>query len=178
MGEFVGLASVISICEFVMYQFLCLPVLLFCLGITHLSSQTLAAETDVELIDVVERSCKKACVGGKGEQAFCSSYCQCVSNRVEDMASGSDISKVLSERSQQNALINQCSGQTAVKFFAQSCRDKCAGVPKCNAYCSCLEEKIQYKRKLSDIGVFFIGLGKNETRAVGRLKSYEAACIK
>lgn len=161
-----------------MYHPLILSVLLCCFGIAILPTQSFAAETDKELISIVDRSCKKACVGGKGEQAFCSSYCQCVSSRVQDLATGSNISKVLSERSQQNALINQCSGQTAVKFFANSCRQKCAGVPKCDAYCSCLEEKIQYKRKLSDIGVFFIGLGKNETRAMGRLKSYEAACMK
>jgi len=135
----------------------------------------LAAPED-ELLTIVEKSCKRACVGGRGEKEFCGSYCQCVSQRIEKLAEQSDITKVLQEQGQQDAVIKQCSGQTAMAFFATSCREKCSGVPRCDSYCSCLEGKVKAKQELSDIGSFFIQLGKNDASAVKRLEGFEAAC--
>lgn len=131
-----------------------------------------------ELIGIVESSCKKACSGDRGEQAFCTSYCKCVTDQVKNQAKNTEIAKILNGKSNREVLIKQCSGQTAVKYFGLSCRDKCNGAPNCNSYCSCLEDKIKFKRKLAEIGDFFIQLGKNEEKYVSRLKRYETACTR
>lgn len=136
----------------------------------------LQAAPEDELLSIVEKSCKRACVGGRGEKAFCGSYCQCVSQEIEKLADQSDITRVLQEQGQQDAVINQCSGRTAMTFFAASCREKCSGVPRCDSYCSCLEGKIKVKQDFSEIGTFFIQLGKNDASAVKRLEGFEAAC--
>lgn len=131
-----------------------------------------------ELLAVVETSCQKSCMSKKGEKKFCNSYCQCIRGRVELKAERSDIYKVLSEPEKNKVLISQCSGQTALKFFSSSCRSKCDGAPKCASYCSCMENKIKFKRKLSDIGNFFIQLGEKRKSATSRLKRFEASCMR
>ena len=139
-------------------------------------SLVIAAEDDTALLEIVESSCKKSCVENKGGEAFCSSYCKCVNGRLTQLAKKTDLAKILQDEKQQETFVHQCSGETAVKFFAHSCREKCAGASKCNSYCSCLENQITNKRKFSEIGAFFIQLGKNETGATDRLKRYEKAC--
>lgn len=153
----------------------------FCLGFSLVVISGASAEVDKnqqELIGIVESSCKKACSGDRGEQAFCTSYCSCVTDQVKNQAKNTEIAKILNGKSNREALIKQCSGQTAVKYFGLSCRDKCNGAPNCNAYCSCLEDKIKFKRKMAEIGDFFIQLGKNEEKYVSRLKRYETACTR
>lgn len=137
-----------------------------------------ASKADKELLTIIKTSCQKACVGGRGKEAFCSSYCQCVSGEIEKRSDATEISQILKTPAQQDEVIQICSGQTALGFFDQSCREKCAGVPRCNAYCGCLSDKIQDGRKLKQVGAFFIELGKNQSTAVQRLKGYEAACTK
>lgn len=134
-----------------------------------------AAERD-ELLSIVQRSCQKACVEGRGQAAYCQKYCGCVRGRVETLSNGDDLASVLENTTQQQSLIQHCSGETAVLMFASSCRQKCKKSAKCDAYCACLETRISDNRKFSEIGQFFIGLGKNEEVAIGQLKSYEAAC--
>lgn len=156
------------------HSFLCLAF-----SILSLSPASSKPSTETkELLGVVETSCKKSCLKKKGEKAFCTSYCQCIRGRVEDKAERSDIYKVLSEPQENKALISQCSGQTAIKFFSSSCRSKCEGAPKCSSYCSCMENKIKLRRKLSDIGDFFIQLGENQKSATNRLKRFEASCLR
>jgi len=136
----------------------------------------IAAQDDQALLEIVETSCKKSCVENKGGEAFCTSYCQCVNGRLTQLAKKTELAKILQDEKQQEIFVHQCSGETAVKFFSHSCREKCAGASKCNSYCSCLENQITNKRKFSEIGAFFIQLGKNETGATDRLKRYEKAC--
>ena len=131
-----------------------------------------------ELLAVVETSCKKSCMSKNGEQKFCTSYCQCIRGRVEAKAARADIYKILSKPENNKTLISQCSGQTALKFFSSSCRSKCDGAPKCSSYCSCMENKIKFKKKLSDIGNFFIQLGEKRKAATSRLKRFEASCMR
>ncbi len=152
-----------------------------CLTFSFLSLSPASSKPSTEtkeLLAVVETSCKKSCMQKKGEQEFCTSYCQCIRARVETTSERSDIYKVLSEPEKNKALISQCSGQTAIKFFSSSCRSKCEGAPKCSSYCSCMENKIKFKRKLSDIGNFFIQLGENKKSATNRLKRFEASCMR
>ena len=136
----------------------------------------LAAQDDKALLEIVERSCKKSCVENKGGAEFCTSYCKCVNGRLTQLAKKTELAKILQDEKQQETFVHQCSGETAVKFFSHSCREKCAGAAKCNSYCSCLENQITNKRKFSEIGAFFIQLGKNEASATERLKGYEKAC--
>ena len=131
-----------------------------------------------ELLAVVETSCKTACSVNKGQKTFCTSYCQCIRERVSIRAQKSDIYKILSQPDTNKTLISHCSGQTALKFFSSSCRQKCNGAPKCASYCSCMETKIKYKSKLSDIGNFFIQLGEKRKEATARLKRFEASCMR
>ncbi len=151
--------------------------LAFCLLSTSSAFSKPSTETK-ELLGIVETSCKTSCMKKKGEQAFCTSYCQCVRGHVEAKAEKSDVYKVLSEPQKNKALISKCSGQTAIKFFSSSCRSKCEGAPKCSSYCSCMENKIKFKQKFSDIGNFFIQLGENKKSATNRLKRFEASCMR
>ncbi len=147
-------------------------------SVVSFSEQPLASEDRDELLSIVERSCHKACLDGRGREAYCNRYCGCVRSRVEKLSEDTDITAVLEKNSQQQTLIQQCSGETAVQLFSQSCREKCKGAAKCNGYCSCLEGKITENRKFTDIGLFFIRLGKNEEDAVGALKRFETVCTK
>lgn len=135
-----------------------------------------AKDDNGPLLEIVEQSCSKACIKGRGDKAFCKSYCSCVRGRVKNLAERTDISKVLQGERQQVGLIHQCSGETAVEFFSQSCQKKCSGADQCTTYCACLKEKITKKRKFSEIGAFFIQLGKNDNGALGQLKRYEQSC--
>ncbi len=128
------------------------------------------------LLGVVESSCKKSCVKGQKKQAFCSVYCGCVRGQLTQLTKQTDLSKILQNSKQQNQIIQHCSGETGIKFFSKSCQQSCNGAPKCKAYCSCLEAKITDKKNVSEIGAFFIQLGKNNTSAINRLKGFEAAC--
>jgi len=128
------------------------------------------------LLGVVESSCKKSCVKGQKKQAFCSVYCGCVRGQLTQLTKQADLSKVLQNSKQQNQIIQHCSGETGIKFFSKSCQQNCNGAPRCKAYCSCLEAKITAKKKVSEIGFFFIQLGKNKARELDRLRGFEAAC--
>lgn len=134
------------------------------------------AEADQELLGIVLSSCTKSCVGGRGEEAFCTSYCQCVKGEVEKKAESSDIASVLKTKASQDEVIQLCSGQTAMSFFEKSCRSKCEGVPRCDSYCGCLSDKIQDGQSIEQVGSFFIELGKSEAAAVKRLKAFEGQC--
>lgn len=136
-----------------------------------------AAETE-GLLSIVEQSCTKACVEGRGKAAFCKSYCGCVRGRVKALAGENDITSVLEDNNQQQMMIEQCSGETAVQFFSLSCKQKCKDAARCNEYCSCLEQQITGGKNFTEIGTFFIRLGKNEDQALSQLKGYEAACTK
>lgn len=138
-------------------------------------SPTLAA-ADQELLGIVETSCTKSCVGGRGEEAFCTSYCQCVKGEVEKKAESTDIASVLKTKASQDEVIQLCSGQTAMSFFEKSCRTKCEGVPRCDAYCGCLSGKIKDGQTIEQVGSFFIELGKSEAGTVQKLKGFEGAC--
>lgn len=153
--------------------------LCFILGLlTFNSALSKPSNETAELLEVVQTSCQKSCIKKKGEKAFCTSYCQCIRGQVKRKSENSDIYKVLSKPENSKTLISQCSGQTAIKFFSSSCRSKCDGAPKCSSYCSCMQNKIKFKQKLSDIGNFFIKLGENEKSATNRLKRFEASCMK
>ena len=138
------------------------------------SSET--SETDDQLT-IVETACNKACAEGRGDKAFCQAYCGCIRVNVQEKSKQSGIAGLLRGEQQQQRLIHHCSGETAVKFYAQSCRSTCKDVPKCDAYCGCLQDKITKNRKPSEIGAFFIQLGKNESSTVGKLKRYESLCM-
>lgn len=131
-----------------------------------------------ELLAVVETSCKTSCLKQRAEEKYCTSYCQCIRERVSLKAKTSDIYKILSAPETNKALISQCSGLTAIQFFSSSCLQKCNGAPKCSSYCTCMENKIKHKRKLSDIGNFFIQLGEKRKVATSRLRRFEASCMR
>lgn len=131
-----------------------------------------------ELLAVVETSCKTSCLKQRAEEKYCTSYCQCIRERVSLKAKTSDIYKILSEPNTNKTLISQCSGLTAIQFFSSSCLKKCNGAPKCSSYCACMENKIKYKRKLSDIGNFFIQLGEKQKAATSRLRRFETSCMR
>ena len=171
--------------EFVMRLFLslfsppfCQLFCALCLLLPVLIQPAFALEDKAALLSVVEQSCTKACLEGRGGQAYCTKYCGCVRGQVEGLAKDSDITTVLEKTDQQQQLIQQCSGETAVSLFASSCREKCKNSSKCTAYCGCLKTKITQDREPADIGKFFISLGQNEEGAVGLLKGFEAACTK
>ena len=131
-----------------------------------------------ELLAVVENSCKTSCLKQRAEEGYCTSYCQCIRERVSFKAKTSDVYKILSEPATNKALISQCSGFTAMQFFSSSCLKKCNGAPKCSSYCACMENKIKHKRKLSDIGDFFIHLGEKQKAATSRLRRFETSCMR
>ena len=147
-----------------------------CLAVFLLPTLAHGTENDPELT-IVETACNKACTKGQSDKAFCQAYCRCIRSTVQEKRETSSVSSILKSERQQQLLIHQCSGETSVKFYAQSCRKTCKDAPKCEAYCACLQEKITKNRKSADIGAFFIKLGKNESSVVGQLKRYEALCM-
>lgn len=141
-----------------------------------IAAKPLHAKADEELLSIIKTSCQKSCIGGRGDEAFCTSYCQCVGGEIEKRSQSTEISKILKTTEQQDEVVRICSGETALGFFDKTCRAKCAGVPRCDAYCGCLAGKIKNGRKIEEVGAFFIQLGKNDTGAVERLKRLETSC--
>ena len=135
------------------------------------------AEADEELLHIVERACTKSCTEGRGDKKFCKAYCGCIRQTVQKRSAKVDIASLLKGERQQRQLIHHCSGETAVKFYEQSCRKTCKDVPNCDVYCGCLQDKITKNRKFTDIGAFFIQLGRNDNSAIGQLKRYEKLCL-
>ena len=108
---------------------------LTCLAVFSLPPLAHSTENNHELA-IVQTACNKACTKGQSDKAFCQAYCGCIRRTVQEQREKSSIGRILKSERKQQQLIHQCSGETSVKFYAQSCRKTCKDAPKCAAYCA------------------------------------------